>query len=163
MNLHVSQVWLKQWKVCSYPPSPISTPPIHPSQSNRGALCRSMGPNFNVPNTNVLHINSSLLQPWVVEVQSTLALPKALKINGSKHQRIKTLGRSSSLLVSLLYTKDIWNHFSKKAVELNFLVLPCLKSDIQRPLESNNGTISEMSFKSWNLIIIYTKISQEII
>ena len=28
-----------------------------------GALCRSMSPNFNVPNINVLHINGSLLQP----------------------------------------------------------------------------------------------------
>jgi hypothetical protein len=26
-----------------------------------GALCRSMSPNFNVPNINVQHINSSLL------------------------------------------------------------------------------------------------------
>ncbi len=52
-----------------------------------GALCRSMSLNFNVPNINVLHINGSLLQPWVVEVQSTLALPKALQINGSIHQR----------------------------------------------------------------------------
>jgi hypothetical protein len=32
----------------------------------RGALCRSMSPNFNVPNVNELHINGSLLQPWVV-------------------------------------------------------------------------------------------------
>jgi hypothetical protein len=31
----------------------------------------------------------------------------------------------------------------KKAVELHFLVLPCLKRDIQRPLVSNNGTMSE--------------------
>jgi hypothetical protein len=30
---------------------------------SRGALCRSMSPNFNVPNINVLHINGSLLQP----------------------------------------------------------------------------------------------------
>jgi hypothetical protein len=29
----------------------------------RGALCRSMSPNFNVPNINVLHVNGSLLQP----------------------------------------------------------------------------------------------------
>ncbi len=51
-----------------------------------GALCRSMSPNFNVTNINVLHINCSLLQPWVVEVQSTVAVPKALQINGSIHQ-----------------------------------------------------------------------------
>ncbi len=51
-----------------------------------GALCRSMSPNFNVPNINVLHINGSLLQPRVVEVQSTVAVPKALQINGSIHQ-----------------------------------------------------------------------------
>jgi hypothetical protein len=31
--------------------------------AGRGALCRSMSPNFNVPNINVLHINGSLLQP----------------------------------------------------------------------------------------------------
>jgi hypothetical protein len=29
----------------------------------RDALCRSMSPNFNVPNINVLHTNGSLLQP----------------------------------------------------------------------------------------------------
>jgi hypothetical protein len=33
------------------------------NQTRRGALCRSMSPNFNVPNINVLHINGSLLQP----------------------------------------------------------------------------------------------------
>ncbi len=54
--------------------------------SKWGALCRSLSPNFNVPNINVLHINGSLLQPWVVEVQSTLAVSKALQINGSIHQ-----------------------------------------------------------------------------
>jgi hypothetical protein len=54
-----------------------------------GALCRSMSPNSNVPNIYVLHINGSLLQPRVVEVQSTLAVPKALQINGSIHQRTK--------------------------------------------------------------------------
>jgi hypothetical protein len=31
--------------------------------NKQGALCRSMSPNFNVPNINVLHINGSLLQP----------------------------------------------------------------------------------------------------
>ncbi len=34
-----------------------------PSYSLGGALCRSMSPNFNVQNINVLHINGSLLQP----------------------------------------------------------------------------------------------------
>ncbi len=34
----------------------------------------------------------SLLQPWVVEAHSTLALPKTLQINGSMHQP-KNLGR----------------------------------------------------------------------
>jgi hypothetical protein len=92
-----------------------------------------MSPNFNIPNINVPHINGSLLQPFVVEVQSTLALPKALQINGSIHQR-KNLGRSSSLLVPLFYTKISEYHFSNKAVELHFLVLPCLKSDIERDL-----------------------------
>ncbi len=29
----------------------------------RGALCRSMSPNFYVPNINMLHINGFLLQP----------------------------------------------------------------------------------------------------
>jgi hypothetical protein len=52
-----------------------------------GALCRSMSPNFNVPNINVLHNNGSLLQLRVVEVQSKLDLPKALQINGSIHQQ----------------------------------------------------------------------------
>jgi hypothetical protein len=33
------------------------------SQCCGGALCRSMSPNFNVPNIKVLHINGSLLQP----------------------------------------------------------------------------------------------------
>ncbi len=32
---------------------------------------------------------------------------------------------------------------SNKAVELHFLVLPCLKSDIQGPFVSKNGTMSE--------------------
>jgi hypothetical protein len=46
-------------------------------------------------------------QPWVVEVQSTLALPKALQINGSIHQP-KNFGKVSEY------------HFSNKAVELQF-------------------------------------------
>ena len=33
VNLHVSQVWLKQWKVHSYPPSLICPFPISPSLS----------------------------------------------------------------------------------------------------------------------------------
>ncbi len=74
--------------------------------SGAGALRRSMSPNFNVSNINVLHINSSLLQQWVVEVQSKLALPKALQINGSIHQ-LKWLGRSSSLIVPLYYTNSL--------------------------------------------------------
>jgi hypothetical protein len=55
----------------------------------QGALCRSMSPNFNFSNINVLRINSFLLQPWVVEVQSTVALPKDLQINSSIHQQKK--------------------------------------------------------------------------
>jgi hypothetical protein len=61
---------------------------------SRGALYRSMSPNFNVPNIkvlniNVIHINRELLKfraYWLYqklcrsEVQSILALPKALQI-----------------------------------------------------------------------------------
>ncbi len=105
-----------------------------------GALCRSMSPNFNVPNINVLHINGSLLQPWLVEVQSTLALPKALQINGSIHQRKKLEGHLHSNFH--YFTPKISDYnFLNKTVELQFLVpvLPCLKSDIQRSLVSNKG------------------------
>ncbi len=75
----------------------------------------------------------------------------------------KNLGRSSSLLVSLFVTKAIWNHFSKKTVELHFLVLPCLKIDIQRPLVQIMELWVKMSFKSWYIIILYSEISKEII
>ncbi len=43
------------------------------------------------------------------------------------------------------------------------MVLPCLKSDIQRHLMSNNGTMSEEILQKLYIIIIYTKISKEII
>ena len=43
------------------------------------------------------------------------------------------------------------------------MVLPCLKSDIQRHLMSNNGTMSEDVLQSWYIIIIYTKVNKEII
>jgi hypothetical protein len=78
----------------------------------------------------------------VVEVQSKLALPKALQINGS----IKYIDKNNleGRLHSHYFTlTDSLYQFSNKAVELQFLVLPCLKSDIQRHLMSNNGTMSE--------------------
>jgi hypothetical protein len=45
-----------------------------------------MSPNFSVLNINVLYINRE-----VVEVQSTLALPKALQITGSMYINEKNL------------------------------------------------------------------------
>ncbi len=41
------------------------------------------------------------------------------------------------------FTLKFSYHFSNKAVELQFLLLPSLKSDTQRHLMSNNGTMSE--------------------
>jgi hypothetical protein len=82
----------------------------------------------------------------LVEVQSTLALPKALQINGSIHQRKKIEGHLPSYFHC--FTPKVSNYnFLNKAVELHFLVLPCLKRDIQIPLVSNNGTKSEVDLQ----------------
>ncbi len=48
-------------------------------------------------------VTGSLLQPWVVEVRSTLALPKALQINGSIHQRKQTWRFVFTLSSIILY------------------------------------------------------------
>ncbi len=43
---------------------------IHPPLYSRGALCRSMSHYFNVPNINVLHINSFNQESWCLEHSS---------------------------------------------------------------------------------------------
>jgi hypothetical protein len=109
-----------------------------------GALCRSMSPNFNVPNINVQHINGSLLyfnREWLKFranwLYQKLCRSTALYINKNNLE-----GRLHSEFHYFTLTVSYY-HFSNKAVELQFLVLPCLKSDIQRQLMSNNGTMSE--------------------
>jgi hypothetical protein len=80
----------------------------------------------------------------VVEVQSTLALPKALHADQWLYTSTKKNLNGIFTLGSNYFTLKVSeDHFSNKSVELKFLVLPCLKSDIQRPLVPNNGTKSE--------------------
>ncbi len=99
--------------------------------------------------STALYFNREWLKFRAHLLYQKLCRSTALNINQKK------TWRSSSLLVLLFCTKVSKDHFSNKTVELKFLVLPCLKSDIQRPLLPNNGTKSEGN--------IFTKISKEII